>query len=99
MTTLQKLQTWYASRCNGDWEHQFGITIETQDNPGWRVEIDLANTSLQGAVFPELRKREGAGDWIMCFREGSRFIGAGDPSKLETILNFFLDHAAADSIH
>jgi len=31
---LQFLQEWYLEQCNGDWEHEFGIKIETLDNPG-----------------------------------------------------------------
>lgn len=29
------LQKWYKSQCDGDWEHEYGIKIETVDNPGW----------------------------------------------------------------
>jgi hypothetical protein len=28
------LEAWYASRCDGEWEHGYGISIETLDNPG-----------------------------------------------------------------
>ncbi|TMB85990.1 MAG: hypothetical protein E6J45_14585 [Chloroflexi bacterium] len=31
---LALLQHWYLSRCDGEWEHQRGITIESLDNPG-----------------------------------------------------------------
>lgn len=41
---IDRIQSWFAERCNGEWEHEFGITIETLDNPGWRVRIDLAGT-------------------------------------------------------
>ena len=29
------LQGWYMAHCDDDWEHSFGVTIETIDNPGW----------------------------------------------------------------
>jgi len=32
---LKWLQQWYSEHCDGAWEHGFGITIETIDNPGW----------------------------------------------------------------
>jgi hypothetical protein len=48
MSSLRSLEDWYASRCDGDWERSFGITIETLDNPGWAVRIDLAETRLAG---------------------------------------------------
>jgi hypothetical protein len=44
--TLSGLQDWYARQCDGDWEHQFGISIESLDNPGWPIRIDLHGTAL-----------------------------------------------------
>lgn len=46
------LQTWYASQCDGGSEHAFGITIETLDNPGWTLKVQLTDTKLEGATFP-----------------------------------------------
>ena len=37
---LLRLQRWYVSRCDGEWEHGMGVRIETLDNPGWQVVID-----------------------------------------------------------
>lgn len=31
---LYRLQQWYHSMCDGDWEHCYGVKIETSDNPG-----------------------------------------------------------------
>ena len=41
---IKDLENWYFSNCNEDWEHQFGVKIDTLVNPGWRVEIDLEGT-------------------------------------------------------
>lgn len=38
---LKGLQDWYCSQCNGDWEHGYGVSIETLDNPGWSLKIEL----------------------------------------------------------
>ncbi|MFT5930929.1 MAG: hypothetical protein ACI93G_000001, partial [Hyphomonas sp.] len=38
---------WYQSQCDGDWEHSFGLKIESLDNPGWSVHVDLEGTSLE----------------------------------------------------
>ena len=89
-TTLQRLQDWYAKQCNGDWEHQFGVKIDTVDNPGWHVEIDLNGTKWEDATFDEIRTRSTPSNWIMCFKRDSRFVGTGDPNKLEEILSYFL---------
>jgi hypothetical protein len=48
MNALQWLQVWYKSQCNGDWEHQHGIKINTLDNPRWDLKIDIYNTDLEG---------------------------------------------------
>jgi len=41
---LRALEDWYASVCDGDWEHTYGVKIGTLDNPGWTVDIDLRQT-------------------------------------------------------
>jgi hypothetical protein len=51
MNEITRLQEWYASQCNGEWEHGHGISITSCDNPGWWVKIDLAGTSLETKAF------------------------------------------------
>ncbi len=34
---FNSIETWYVNRCNGDWEHNNGVTIESTDNPGWLI--------------------------------------------------------------
>lgn len=41
LSPVEKIEDWFASRCNGAWEHQFGLTIESTDNPGWQVSLDM----------------------------------------------------------
>lgn len=50
-TTLDKIQNWYRSNCKGDWEHSFGVQIDTIDNPGWRVKKDLTAIEFESKVF------------------------------------------------
>lgn len=45
VTAIQRIRTWFAGQCDGDWEHQNGVKIETTDNPGWSVKIDLDNAT------------------------------------------------------
>ncbi|MGD8289878.1 MAG: Imm53 family immunity protein, partial [Gemmatimonadota bacterium] len=63
---LQQLQQWYISQCDGEWEEDFGIRIETLDNPGWAVEIDLEDTSLAGVSYPPVKDLDPDDDWIDC---------------------------------
>ena len=55
MNALQRLQDWYSAQCNGDWEHQQGVRIESLDNPGWALDIDLADTTLADKPFTEVK--------------------------------------------
>jgi hypothetical protein len=111
MNEIDKLQEWYRSRCDGEWEEQHGITITSCDNPGWWVKIDLAGTPLETKPFetvaqnvsPQQIQRIAAGiepdrcdrgpDWLLCEVEGNVFSGAGDPGKLRTIVETFLNWA------
>jgi len=111
MNEIDRLQKWYKSQCNGDWEHQQGISITSCDNPGWWVEIDLSGTPLATKLFasvarnvsPEHMERIAKGlesdmcdrgsDWMLCTVKNKVFDGAGDPDKLRTILETFLNWA------
>ena len=87
--TLERLQHWYAEQCNGTWEHQYGVAIDTLDNPGWSVTIDLQGTNLELVSMNPFAEDRGENDWIHCKIEGGQFIGNGDPLKLKTILDLF----------
>ena len=41
------IENWYESHCDGDWEHDFGVSIDTLDNPGWLVKINLDDTGRE----------------------------------------------------
>lgn len=47
LNNVDWLSSWYRKECNGDWEHTYGISIQTLDNPGWSVRIDLLDTSFE----------------------------------------------------
>lgn len=91
MHRLQQLQNWYASQCDGEWEHQYGISIQSLDNPGWWVKIHVAGTAMEQVAFVAVSERRSRGDWLDCKVADRVFEGAGDASKLEAILGVFLD--------
>ena len=35
-----QLSNWFASQCDGEFEHAYGIRIESTDNPGWLIRFD-----------------------------------------------------------
>lgn len=101
MDALAQLQQWYLDQCNEDWEHTYGVTVTTLDNPGWLLKIDLTDTDLADRPFEEthygmLDKAETSGDeWIHCKVESGQFVAAGGPKKLEELINVFLRWVAA----
>lgn len=89
MDAIEFLQSWYHAQTNGEWEHARGVTIETLDNPGWRVTIDLVETPLQGVAMAPVQLEKSPQDWLVCEVERDRFRGNGDPRKLLSILQVF----------
>ena len=101
METLAKLQEWYFAQCNEDWEHSYGVTIGTLDNPGWILTVDLTDTSLNGRAFPELKygldeaADESGDEWIHCQVKDDKFVAAGGPAKLQELIDVFVAWANA----
>ncbi|MDB4944820.1 MAG: uncharacterized protein JWP97_4354 [Labilithrix sp.] len=83
------LMDWYRSRCDGDWEHAFGVRIDTIDNPGWTLEVNLEGTARADAhvAFRKVARTEH--DWLHVKVENGVYDAAGGPSNLaEMILQF-----------
>ena len=55
MSLLDWLQSWYEGNCDGGWEHLFGVTIETWNNSGWKVKVDLEDTYLEDKNFEKVQ--------------------------------------------
>lgn len=90
MSALQKLQNWYIQNCNGDWEHDNQVKIETLGNPGWSIEIDLLNTALENTKF-NFNEEKSELDWYVIKVENQKFIAYCDSTKLEFMLTYFLE--------
>lgn len=94
MSVLAEIQEWFNSNCDTDWEHSYGVIIETLDNPGWYITIDLTDTNLENKTFIDIE--ENSSDektWLNCKVENATFKGTGDPFQLERILRIFVDWA------
>ncbi|MDX9689459.1 MAG: rhodanese-related sulfurtransferase [Proteobacteria bacterium] len=94
---LQRLQQWYTSHCNGGWEHNSVIKIESMDNPGWHVSVDIYDTELADEDFQLDEKSFDDGRWYRCYIENGKFIAFGGPRQLEELITLFLDWAEAQS--
>jgi hypothetical protein len=89
-SVFEKLQNWYATNCDGDWEHEYGVRIETTDNPGWVLIVDLQQTDLYGRMWSreEISRSE---SWVSAKSDGKKFISACDPRSLERAIGYFID--------
>lgn len=85
------LEDWYLSMCNDDWEHSYGITIKTLDNPGWDITIDLTDTGieLEEEEWNYFEKDEN--QWYGFKIKNNVFNASGDPKKLNFLINLFKD--------
>lgn len=74
------------------WSH--GISIETLDNPGWKIEIDLSLTDLQNKPFATIGlydtwDDEFDNDWYSCYVQDGKFCGHSGPLYLFTMIEIF----------
>jgi len=98
MDAIKYLQEWFCSQCNGDWEHNYGISISTIDNPGWSLKINLTDTDLYDRKFQEVSffVQEKA-QWYQCKVKAGFFEAACDPRSLSTVILIFLSWAGWSS--
>jgi hypothetical protein len=90
-TPISLLEKWYLQRCNGDWEHSWGVEIETLDNPGWHLRINLSETRAENRVLERTRIDRGEKDWMMYWVEKKVFHAACGPLNLTEAIKFFVD--------
>jgi hypothetical protein len=86
-----KLQKWYKSQCDGDWEHQFGIAIDTLDNPGWTIKIDLADTQWENVTVEPTKDYENEQDFLFYAIEDKKFDGSSSIDNFARLLEAFFE--------
>jgi hypothetical protein len=79
------------AQCDGEWEHQYGVEINTLDNPGWRIRIDLAGTRLEeaGRHFQRSQVERSEDDWLHLWVEKDVFHAASGPLNLIELVKEF----------
>jgi hypothetical protein len=95
MSALDDFQHWYDAQCDDDWQHAHGIRIQTLDNPGWHVRIDLAGTRLEDLPFTPVsrgdpKEHKDPDHWIDCKVENGQFHGYSGQFQLGEILETFV---------
>jgi hypothetical protein len=94
---LDLLQRWYVAQCDDEWEHSYGVAIETLDNPGWMIRIDLAETALAATSVDWTKRERSEHDWLHWRVEGERFEAACGPRNLNEAIMTFLDLAGVQA--
>lgn len=93
MSALEWLQHFYASQCDGEWEHQHGVQIDTLDNPGWMIRVDLPR-NLKSAPFPAQHVERGADNWYHCEVAAGVFQAACGTRNLDEVIALLRDWTA-----
>jgi hypothetical protein len=90
--TIERIQDWYKINCNGDWEHSYGYKIETLDNPGWAIKIDLSETSLDKLEFKrEFKNSNNENDWFNIHTENKTLVIYCGPENMKKVFGIFFD--------
>lgn len=89
MDAFERLQHWYLSECNGDWEHSFGVKIDTLDNPGWILKVDLSETKWENLKVARVIERRSESDWVQYEVEAKQFVSCGGPLNLREMVDKF----------
>jgi hypothetical protein len=80
---LAWLEQWYRNQCDGDWEEQRGVSVESLDNPGWSLHVDLAGTSLEPRALDGIHRFDGepptdmAGEPVLVGEPGKAYKSSG----------------------
>ncbi|MEI2824022.1 MAG: immunity 53 family protein [Chitinophagaceae bacterium] len=83
---------WYKKNCNSDWEHNYGIKIETLDNPGWALTIDIIGSTQENLNnMPWRFIKKNNDDWYGYKIEDGKFEASGDALKLNQLIKLFRD--------
>lgn len=92
------LSQWYLSQCDNDWEHSYGVKIDTLDNPGWSLKINLTDTEMLGRSFEPVEQGQPSGDlnqwqqtgsWWVARVEDDAFYVACGPLDLSAAVGIF----------
>lgn len=75
---LNALEQYYREKCDGLWEHNYGFTLESCDNPGWMLNIKdprlfqvLDSLNKKGEIPGSIKLRMGCPEWseVILFAE------------------------------
>jgi hypothetical protein len=88
---LAWLQGWFASKCDGEWEKQWGVSLTSTDDGGWFLSVPLMETELEGRAFDRVDHNKKGHDesWWICQIGESHFLAACGPRDLAAVIGLF----------
>lgn len=89
MEILEWIGNWYKAHCDGVWEDDHGIDIQTMNNPGWQVRIELHGTPFVNLEVDWTSEQIDDENWWGYKIEYAVFDGICDPTRLSLLLNKF----------
>ncbi|MFY1048502.1 immunity 53 family protein [Chryseobacterium sp. GP-SGM7] len=81
------LQKWFNEQIDGNWEHEAVLKIETIDNPGWSLEVNLVQGSIPSTEWKLFEVSDD--NWVGYKFEDNTFHASGDPNKLSLLIGMF----------
>lgn len=83
------LQDWYLRGSDGELEPTYDIQIDTLEEPGWSLCIQLDGTALAGRALPEMAIERTQSDWIHAWTDDHALhIDCGPLNLTEAIKTF-----------
>lgn len=83
------LMLWFASQCDGDWEHSYAIILETEYPAEWSLTINLSQTELENQHFDKIHTKFNDHNWVECSVQDNKFIGKCSAVKVLDMIHTF----------
>lgn len=79
---IEIITKWYQIKCDGQWEHEYGIEIKNIDNPGWCIQIKEDEKKLPFTYEVEFSDE----NWVHIKATEYNFSAYGGPINLNELL-------------
>lgn len=87
---LTELGRWLAVQAPAYQATAGRVHIDTLDNPGWSLEVELDGSDLAGRLLPMVEFNRTETDWCHCFTRDGKFMAFGGPGNLSEIIGRFI---------
>jgi hypothetical protein len=85
---ISELERWYFEQGNGEWEHGYGVSIGTLDNPGWVMKIDLNGTKAENRTLDRVELHQSEDDWPDYRVVANQFVIHCGPQNLSALSEY-----------